>query len=46
VNDFYRRFARPNRDERHYVWISRFVTLLTMAIASVVTFYLESIRQA
>ena len=46
VNDFYRRFVRTDRDERHYVLVSRIATMLTMVIASVVTFYLESIRQA
>jgi solute:Na+ symporter, SSS family len=46
VNDFYRRFVRPGRDERHYVWVSRAATIVTMLTAAVVTFYLESIRQA
>jgi len=46
VNDFYRRFVRPGRDERHYVMVSRVATILTMLVAAVVTFYLESIRQA
>jgi SSS family solute:Na+ symporter len=46
VNDLYRRFVRPEGEEAHYVRVSRFVTLLIMVIAAVVTFYLESIRQA
>jgi SSS family solute:Na+ symporter len=46
VNDFYRRFVRPDGDERHYVWVSRVATIVTMVAAAVVTFYLESIRQA
>jgi Na+/proline symporter len=46
VNDFYRRFVSPGRDERHYVWISRAATIVTMLAAAIVTFYLESIRQA
>lgn len=46
VNDFYRRFVRVDASERHYVWASRIATLGTMAVAGVVTFYLESIRGA
>ena len=46
VNDFYRRFVKPDGDERHYVWVSRVATIVTMLAAAVVTFYLESIRQA
>jgi solute:Na+ symporter, SSS family len=46
VSDFYRRFVKPDGTEHHYVWVSRIATLLTMAGAAVVTFYLESIRQA
>jgi Na+/proline symporter len=46
VNDFYRRFVRPDASEGHYVLVSRVVTVGTMIVAAVVTFYLESIRQA
>jgi len=46
VNDVYRRFIRTTADERHYVTASRVVTLLLMVLSAVVTFYLESIRQA
>jgi SSS family solute:Na+ symporter len=46
VNDFYRRFLQPDRDERHYVWISRVTTIALMILSAIVTFYLESIRQA
>jgi SSS family transporter len=46
VNDFYRRFVRPQATEGHYVWVSRLATLLLMALSGIVTFYLESIRQA
>jgi Na+/proline symporter len=46
VNDFYRRFVRRGATERHYVWISRLTTILLMLASAVVTFYLESIRQA
>ncbi len=46
VNDFYRRFVRSDGSEAHYVWVSRIATILTMVTAAIVTFYLESIRQA
>lgn len=46
VSDVYRRFVRPGATEAHYVWASRLTTLGLMAISAVVTFYLESIRQA
>jgi solute:Na+ symporter, SSS family len=46
VNDFYRRFIRSDGSERHYVWVSRIATIVTMIAAAIVTFYLETIRQA
>jgi solute:Na+ symporter, SSS family len=46
VNDFYRRFVKSDGDQRHYVWVSRIATIVTMIAAAIVTFYLESIRQA
>jgi SSS family solute:Na+ symporter len=46
VNDFYRRFVNRDGDERHYVWVSRIATIILMVLSAIVTFYLESIRQA
>lgn len=46
VSDFYRRFVRTDAPERHYVWAGRVTTLLLMVASAIVTFYLESIRQA
>jgi SSS family solute:Na+ symporter len=46
VNDWYRRFVRVDASERHYVWVSRIATLLLMVASGIVTYYLESIRQA
>ncbi|MGD9905594.1 MAG: sodium:solute symporter family protein [Vicinamibacterales bacterium] len=46
VNDVYRRFVRVEASEGHYVAVSRATTLGLMALSAVVTFYLESIRQA
>ena len=46
VNDFYRRFVRTDGTDQHYVWVSRFATIVTMILGAIVTFYLDSIRQA
>ena len=46
VNDFYGRFARPAASERELVRVSRVMTLAVMVLSAVVTFYLESVRQA
>jgi Na+/proline symporter len=46
VNDFYRRFVRPDASERHIVWAGRITTILIMLAGAITTFYLESIRQA
>jgi SSS family solute:Na+ symporter len=46
VNDWYRRFVRVDASERHYVWVSRVATLGLMIASGIVTYYLESIRQA
>ena len=46
VNDFYRRFVRREASQAHYVGVSRITTLLIMAMSALVTYYLETIRQA
>jgi SSS family solute:Na+ symporter len=46
VHDFYRRFVTPAASEQHYVWVARLTTLALMVLSGIVTFYLESIRQA
>jgi SSS family solute:Na+ symporter len=46
VNDFYRRFVRREAPEAHYVLVSRVTTLGLMVLSGVMTFYLQSIRQA
>jgi SSS family solute:Na+ symporter len=46
VNDFYRRFLRPNESERRYVQVSQFATVLLTIISAVVTFYMDSIAGA
>ena len=44
VNDFYRRFLKPGRSEKHYVAIGRLTTALLMAAAAGVTLVLDSAR--
>jgi SSS family solute:Na+ symporter len=46
VNDFYRRFLVRDGTEKHYVWIARVTTMTLMILSGIVTFYLDSIRQA
>lgn len=46
INDFYRRFAARDKDERHYVIASQVVTLLLMAISLLVTLRMETIGEA
>jgi solute:Na+ symporter, SSS family len=46
VNDFYRRFVRKQADDSHYVWVSRWTTVLLTVLSAVVTFYLGSISGA
>jgi Na+/proline symporter len=46
VNDFYRRFWKPDRTEHHYVRASQAATVLLTVISAVITFYMESITGA
>ncbi|MCC6860229.1 MAG: Na+:solute symporter [Bryobacterales bacterium] len=46
VNDFYRRFLRRDRDEKHYVRVSQWATVLLTVISAGVTFYMDSIAGA
>ncbi len=43
VNDFYRRFVKPQADEKHYVLIARLATLLTVILSIIVTYYMNRI---
>jgi len=45
VHDFYRRFVRPGREERHYVAVGRLVTALLMVAAAFLTPVLDTARQ-
>ena len=46
VNDFYRRFWKPDASPRHYVNASKVATVLLTIVSAVVTFYLDSIAGA
>jgi solute:Na+ symporter, SSS family len=46
VHDFYRRFLKPGKDERHYVAVGRLVTGLLMLCAALLTFELESAKKS
>jgi solute:Na+ symporter, SSS family len=46
VNDFYRRFLRRDRDEKHYVNVARAATILLFLLSIVVTSQLTSIEKA
>ena len=46
VNDFYRRFWKPDASAGHYVRASQVATVLLTIASAVVTFYLDSIAAA
>ena len=46
LNDFYRRFMKPGRSEKHYVMISRVLTILLMAASVIVSIFISSISGA
>ena len=46
VNDVYARFIRPQAAQRELVRVSRGATVAVMLLSAIVTFYLESVRQA
>ena len=46
VNDVYARFIKPDAVQSELITVSRVITLVVMALSAVVTFSLESVRQA
>ncbi|HSG81572.1 MAG TPA: sodium:solute symporter family protein [Gemmatimonadota bacterium] len=46
VDDFYRRFMVPNRDEHHYVRVARITTVLLIILAALLSLWLENALQA
>ena len=43
INDFYRRFVKPEASEKHYVFASRVATLIIVLLSVVVTYYMNQI---
>ena len=46
INDFYKRFIRPNADEKQLVTVSRATTLIVMLLSLVITALLDTISGA
>jgi SSS family solute:Na+ symporter len=46
VNDFYRRFMRKDRSEKHYVNVSRAATVLLFLLSILVTWQIQTIGRA
>lgn len=46
LNDFYRRFINIHSEEKHYVFVSRVVTILLMVVSVVVTLFISRISGA
>jgi solute:Na+ symporter, SSS family len=45
VSDLYRRFLHPNASDKHYVRVSRFVTVLVAMAGGAISFYADNIQQ-
>lgn len=46
INDFYRRFIRKDKDEKHYILSARITTILLMLISVLVTLMISTISGA
>lgn len=46
VHDGYRRFLRPGKTERHYIWVSRVMIVALMVISGGLSFHLESSKES
>jgi SSS family solute:Na+ symporter len=46
VDDVYRRFVAPERNDRHYVALARMVTVALVVLSAVVSLWLENAMQA
>ena len=46
VHDLYRRFVRPDADERHYVAVGRLTTAGLMIVAALLTYVLDTARES
>ena len=46
INDIYKRFFKPNESEKHYVVVSKVVTILLMILAAFTALKMQSISKA
>ncbi|MDQ6929909.1 MAG: sodium:proline symporter, partial [Candidatus Eremiobacteraeota bacterium] len=46
INDLYRRFWRPNANQKELVRASRLATIVAMALAAIVTYFMDSVGGA
>jgi Na+/proline symporter len=46
TNDLYRRFVRRDADEHHYVVVSRWMTVVALVLAAIVTNFMSSVGEA
>ncbi|MCX8057511.1 MAG: Na+:solute symporter [Ignavibacteria bacterium] len=46
INDFYKRFLIKQKDEKHYVLISRIATIVLMIVSVIVTMFIDRISGA
>ncbi|MFH0976679.1 MAG: sodium:solute symporter family protein [Spirochaetota bacterium] len=46
LNDLYRRFIKPGAEEKHYVVVSRIITLVLVAVSSMLVLVINSISGA
>lgn len=46
INDFYKRFIKKNATSFHYVFVSRMVVILIIALAGFTAYWMESIKGA
>jgi SSS family solute:Na+ symporter len=44
VHDLYRRFFKPDADDRHYVMVGRLITALLMVVAALLTLVLDTAK--
>ncbi|MGB1874970.1 MAG: sodium:solute symporter family protein [Akkermansiaceae bacterium] len=45
VNDLYRRFIHPKASDKHYVMVSRILTVLVAVAGGVISFYADNIQE-
>jgi SSS family solute:Na+ symporter len=46
TNDLYRRFINPNESEKHYVNVSRLMTIVCVILGAIVTHFMHSVGEA